>query len=378
MSSDKLVKQSGRKAVKYRGPECLNCGNPLELTDLYCSYCGQLNTTKQLSLKDFFGEFIGSVFTYDSRLRYTIKDLLFKPGRITANYVHGQRLKYANPFRFFLSVSIIFFLIQGLISNITGTSMVKVNGSNDEAVIDSIINTSPNLVPLNNSKDKDSIIYLEEGMVINNDTIPYTDEKHDKDYEYISENDLDTIQWVDRTLTRFALYRDFYEAHEIKSATQALDSLKHRQNRLNTWLYEKNEAVDRVKENPTGFFSYLLDKIPFFLFFFIPFFAFFFWLVYSKKKYTYIEHMVFIFHIFSFIFLALLILIIPDLFFDEAVFSGILFGLIGPFYFYKALRNFYKQGRLVTILKFVFLNVVFFIGATIAAALFFTISAAVY
>ncbi|MGK0175888.1 MAG: hypothetical protein ACI9AT_002275, partial [Ulvibacter sp.] len=95
MSSDKLVKQSGRKAAKYRGAECLNCGHPLDLSDLYCAYCGQLNTTKQLSLKDFFGEFIGSVFTYDSRLRYTIKDLLFKPGRITYNYVKGQRLKYA-------------------------------------------------------------------------------------------------------------------------------------------------------------------------------------------------------------------------------------------------------------------------------------------
>ena len=378
MSSDKLVKQSGRKAAKYRGAECLNCGHPLDLSDLYCAYCGQLNTTKQLSLKDFFGEFIGSVFTYDSRLRYTIKDLLFKPGRITYNYVKGQRLKYANPFRFFLSVSIIFFLIQGLISNITGTSMVQVNGSNDRAAIDSIINTRPDPVVFNSGENKDSIVYLKEGMVVNNDTIPFTDEKDNKDYEYISESDLDTIQWVDRTLTRFALYRDFYEAHEIKNATQALDSLKHRQNRLNTWLYEKNEAVDRARDDPSGFFNYLLDKIPFFLFFFIPFFAFFFWLVYSKKKYTYIEHMVFIFHIFSFLFLALLVTIIPDYFLGGEVLSGILFALIGPFYFYKALRNFYKQGHLVTILKFVFLNVVFFIGATIAAALFFTITAAVY
>jgi hypothetical protein len=136
--------------------------------------------------------------------------------------------------------------------------------------------------------------------------------------------------------------------------------------------------VDRVVNNPYGFADYLLAKIPFFLFFFTPFFAFFFWLIYSKKDYTYIEHMVFIFHIFSFIFLAALIFLIPDSIMDDAVFSGILFGLIGPFYFYKALRNFYKQGRLITILKFVFLNVVFFISATSAALLFFAISAAIY
>jgi len=378
MSTNKLVKQSGRKAVKYRGAKCLNCGNPLELTDLYCSYCGQLNTTKQLSLKDFFGEFIGSVLTYDSRLRYTIKDLLFKPGRITANYVKGQRLKYANPFRFFLSVSIIYFVVQGLVSSITGTSQFKVNGSKDKMLIDSIMNAKPNPLVLNKLQNKEGVVFLKDGMIVNNDTIPFTEEKKEEEFKYISEKDLDTLPWFERTVKRFSLYYGFYKKHEIKDAQQALDSLKHPNNRFNRWVYEKNNSIERVMDNPYGFANYLMGKIPFFLFFFTPLFAFFFWLLYSKKEYTYIEHMVFIFHIFSFIFLALLILIIPDSFLDDPIFSGILFGLIGPFYFYKALRNFYKQGRLITILKFVFLNVVFFISATIAALLFFTVTAAIY
>ena len=214
--------------------------------------------------------------------------------------------------------------------------------------------------------------------MFDNDTIPLNLNKDPKGYEYISEEDLDTIAWTERTLTRIMLYRNFYEAHEIKNTKLALDSLKHRDNRLNRWIYEKNDAVERVIDNPYGFLDYMMGKVPFFLFFFTPIFAFFFWLIYSKKDYTYIEHMVFIFHIFSFIFLALLILIIPDSLIDDAIFSSILFGLIGPFYFYKALRNFYKQGRLVTILKFVFLNIVFAFSATTAALLFFAISAAIY
>ena len=51
----------------------------VEISDRYCSYCGQLNSTKKLSLQDYFGEFIISIVNYDSRFRYTIKDLLFKP-----------------------------------------------------------------------------------------------------------------------------------------------------------------------------------------------------------------------------------------------------------------------------------------------------------
>ena len=76
--------------------------------------------------------------------------------------------------------------------------------------------------------------------------------------------------------------------------------------------------------------------------------------------------------------MGLLITLLPDLLLGNDVFQAILFGLIGPFYFYKALRNFYKDNRLITIVKFVFLNIVFWIGASITAAIFFIITAATY
>jgi len=90
------------------------------------------------------------------------------------------------------------------------------------------------------------------------------------------------------------------------------------------------------------------------------------------------EHMVFIFHIFSFIFLTLLIAIIPDLLIGSKFFVGCFFLFIGPFYFYKALRNFYHQSRMLTLLKFVFLSSVFLVGLTFAAIIFVAASAAIY
>jgi len=381
VSSDKLVKDTGRKAVRYRGAECLNCGHPLDLSDVYCSYCGQLNTTKKLAIKDFFKEFIGSVLTYDSRLRYTIKDLLFKPGTISKNYAKGQRFKYANPFRFFLSVSIMYFIVQGVISFFSGgkNSMISFDNSPDLLVIDSVSKANNNFVGFTKNEIGNDLVFNDKEFVIDRDTISFNiDKKTASDIEYISEKDLDTLQWVQSAFKRAVLYRDFYTVHKIKNSTIALDSLKHNNTKLNRWIYEKNDAIDRIINDKYGFLNYLLGKVPFFLFFFAPFFAFFFWLIYSKKKYTYMEHMVFIFHIFSFLFLALLICTIPDTLLDGPVFSGIIFGIIGPFYFYKALRNFYMQGRLITILKFVFLNFVFFVSATFAALVFFAITAATY
>ncbi len=382
MGSKKLIKKSKKTLTEYRGPECLNCGCPLDLTDKFCSNCSQRNTTKQLSINDFFQEFLSSIFTYDSRLRFTIKDLLFKPGTITKNYVRGQRLKYANPFRFFLSVSIIYFIIQGLFSSNginNENSAVKINGEsiNVTTNIDSLLNKIPergkiNIDTASIKKELDSLSTTNKLDEFN------TEKKSDTIPSYLTEAELDTIQWSNRIVERFFVYQKYYKNTKIKDPETALDDLKHPKTKLNKWIYSKNDAIERVSENPLGFGNYLMSKIPFFLFFFAPFFAFFFWIMYSMKKYNYMEHLILIFHIFSFVFLLALICFIPDLIIGDTVFAAIAFTFIGPFYFYKALRNFYKQNRLITIIKFILLNIAFFVGSMITALIFFSISAAIY
>lgn len=377
MSSSLPEKQTGRKAVKYRGVECLNCGHPLDLSDIYCSYCGQLNSEKKLSLSDFLKEFLFSFINYDSRLWHTYKDLLFKPGTITKKYVSGKRLRYANPFRFFLSASIVYFLIQGLISSFSGgkNNFINFNDNDTPIVIDndSIIKIANQKIP----KNKD-LKFSKDTIFMGTDTISFPTIKKDLKQLYVSEAKLDSLYFVDRFFKRIELYREFYTEKKIKDPVVALDSLKHNNTAFNRWVYSKNEAYDRAKANPFGFANYLLGKVPFFLFFFAPIFALFFWLFYSRKKYTYMEHLVFIFHIFGFVFLGLLIAIIPDLLIGDEIITGFFMVLVGPFYFYKALRNFYEQNRFITIIKFILLNIVFCISALAVALLFFAITAATY
>ncbi len=359
----------GRKALQYRGTKCLNCEHPLDKSDVYCPYCSQLNSNKQLSAKDFFDQFLSSIVVYDSRLRNTLKDLLFKPGVITRNYARGQMLKYANPFRFFLSVSIIYFLINGLldvlnpgIDNDSDTNKMNFNSKlADRSFIDSL---------------SQNIATTTSGAISLADSIKKL--QTPKDIKYISDEELDAMPFAKSYTERFSLYNDFYEKYKIKNATVALDSLHHRNTSFNRWVYSKNSTVDKIRENPSAFMSFIISKIPFFLFFFTPFFAIFFWLIYSRKKYTYMEHMIFIFHIFSFIFLTMLLFLIPDLIIGSQFLMGCLFIFIGPIYFYKALRNFYGQSRPITLIKFVFLNTVFVIGLTFAATIFVAASAAIY
>jgi len=366
--------------MKYRGADCLNCGHPLDLTDRYCAYCGQMNTTKRLMLKDFFSEFFQSIFTYDSRFRFTLKDLLIKPGTITKNYVEGKRFTYANPFRFFLSLSIFYFILVAIISFFMNDGSVGDFDNanfrvNDNGLGFEIIDDSSQI-----QTAVDSLKKIEEFKTVPFDSIAEIIRKKKKEsdstYTYISETSLDTLSNFNKLSRKFTLFRQFKEKTTINNARRGLDSLKYEHTKTNMWIYDRSDLMERILENPGKFINYMASKTPFFLFFFSPIFALFFWLIYSKRKFNYMEHLVFIFHIFAWVFLVLLIALPFDLFLppDNAI-AFILLLLIGPFYFYKALRNFYKQNRIYTLIKFVFLNFVFWISTSFFATLFFLIAA---
>ena len=126
--------------LKFRGTECLNCGHLLDISDKYCPNCSQINSTKKPSLRDFVSEFFGSIISYDSKLLKTLAALLLHPGKITKDYLKGQRVSYTNPFRFLLSLAIIYFLMFGYSHDFT--SMDDVESISDINKLD------PNLVTL--------------------------------------------------------------------------------------------------------------------------------------------------------------------------------------------------------------------------------------
>ncbi len=361
MSKKKPVKYKSRKAEMYRSPTCLNCRASLRLTDKYCPQCSQLNSTKQLSLKDFFNEFFSSIVVYDSRLRYTLKDLLFKPGTITRNYVQGQRLKYANPFRFYLSISIIYFLAQSVVQGISikfKEPSVSTNNSNEHIVLN-----------INKKKNVDTTFYQKEST---------KDVKKDTTFKYISQAELDTVTGVSYYIEQLKTYREFYRKTRIKDPAQGIDSLKLKYSKTSEWLYNRGKVIVGISENPYSFVYFLFNKTPFFLFFFAPIFALFFWLFYVFKKKTYMEHLVFVFHVFSFMFLALFISLLIELIINNNILSILTLSVIGPFYFYKALRNFYQEKRWITFFKFIFLSIIFLLGISFAGTFFIIFSAAIY
>ena len=112
------MKSITRFTRNIRGNKCLNCENDISEDNNFCPNCGQVNDLQKVSLKQYLSAYFDDFFSFDSRLLKTIVQLIFKPGYVTKNYVEGRRMRYMNPFKLYLQITILFFLVVGIFSTI--------------------------------------------------------------------------------------------------------------------------------------------------------------------------------------------------------------------------------------------------------------------
>lgn len=104
---------------------CGNCG--AALSGPFCSHCGQRAKSPIVSFREFTGDALDGLLSVDSRIWRTIIPLLFKPGVLTRDYLAGRRERYLPPFRTYLIMSLLFFMV----ASIFGTDW-EVNVVDDE------------------------------------------------------------------------------------------------------------------------------------------------------------------------------------------------------------------------------------------------------
>ncbi|MDT0641674.1 DUF3667 domain-containing protein [Zunongwangia sp. F363] len=352
-----------RSLLKYRGTRCLNCDHQLSISDRFCPRCGQMNSTKKLSFDDFFSEFFSGIFAYDSRFQRTLKALLFQPGKISKDYIQGRRMRYANPFRFYLSASIIFFLIMSFSSSWDevefGPNQAEFREELSRIPKDSLNQINQNLKMVPGLRQEElRVDSLVQSAAQENS---YTD-------VYIPEEDLDTMGFWNRNAEKLKIFSEFHKETEIVNAGRAIDSLHYTPGTYNEWLYKKAVNFNRIYENPSIFVNYFISKLPFIIFFYLPVFALFIWLIYIRRPFNYMEHLIFAFHVQTTFFVLFSLALIFDYFISGDWGTTIAITVFVA-YLYKALRKFYNQGRVKTVLKFIILSVIFFILALAAAVI---------
>ena len=93
---------------------CLNC--KAVLTGRWCSTCGQSEEARHRSIGHFVAE-LAEVLTHaDSRLWHTFGGLVWKPGRLTRDYLEGRRISQLPPIRLLLISLFLLFTVASVLA----------------------------------------------------------------------------------------------------------------------------------------------------------------------------------------------------------------------------------------------------------------------
>ena len=94
--------------------DCANCATPL--SGRFCSNCGQPAHLHR-SIGHLVEEFAHGILHLDTKVWRMLPRLVFQPGKLTRDYIHGKRTQYIAPLAMFLFTVFLMFLVFGSIAN---------------------------------------------------------------------------------------------------------------------------------------------------------------------------------------------------------------------------------------------------------------------
>ena len=173
-------------------------------------------------------------------------------------------------------------------------------------------------------------------------------------------------------IDKFANYAKKYPDAKIDVA---LDSLGYEKNFTNRFLFTKARSlytISKSEESRDQFLSQVLSYGSIALFIFLPFFTLFLKFFYIRRKYTYVDHLIFVFHVQTVFFMLFTIFLLLKLCtLKPEIWVFIVLFLL---YLIIAMKKFYQQGYFKTFMKFLLLNISYMIVSGIGVSFLFVIS----
>ncbi len=342
-------------------PVCLNCGT--RLRGQYCGICGQRSRSRLISIWQLLREAFGDLFELDSRLWRTVLPLLTRPGKLTRDYLEGRRARYMPPFRTYLVLSVIFFLVaffdpqsfkqiidpdpEPTAEEIAQKKEAAEAAAADDALI--LDKTKKKLEALEAEGKIPPEVVEEFAAGKSGFSINFGESEDDDDSQFFGDcenatvsGDEDVPEWIKKRFTD----------ERVKQ------------------ICERNK-----KRGSENFFDAIADNIPVALIVLLPLMALVLKLLYPLSRRYFVEHLLFFVHFHAFFFLMLVLQILlagvaglldsEDGAIDNiSILIIVIASFYIPVYLYKAMRHVYGQGHLVTLFKYVILLVAYLAGAT--------------
>jgi hypothetical protein len=381
--------------IRRKTSRCLNCGLDLDPDANYCQRCGQENTDNNVSFGTLANDFVTNYFSWDGRFGRSVVPFLFIPGKLTREFIIGRRKTFMHPVRLYLIVSLVFFTViafyvQGQVEqdfqairfndNGAGSGQLMYNveedngqqkrrlvfvDENNDTVVSEDISLPPEVSHKLDSLDKE----LATGLVMkaNGATQEDSAKATNRGMSLMIGNEQSDMEY--EQLLKMARDLNYSE-------TQILDSVNAEPG--TTAYFVGKQLIRLSRADGQSVTGYIIKNLPIMMFLLMPLFALMLKLLYVRRESLYIHHLVHAIHIHSFLYLALLLIVV-------AIWTNFLTGLFIPLlsaaflvYVFISFRRVYAQDWFKTIVKmgilgfayFFVLSVAFFFEALISLALY--------
>jgi len=338
---------------------CLDCGAPL--AGKFCGECGQRAQLRSVSLATLAHDVIHDLGHVDSRVWRTLRALLLRPGYLTNEFLAGRRTRYLPPFRLYLVLSIIFFVLlscnppeEAIVlegADVTGEPSGVVTGKDGEALSQAMDELSREMTSQSASAPAGDEAAADAATKAAAKTVAAIGKAAaDADSSVIPDADCGLFKWSAAGHTWFE---------------PGLDR-----------VCEKLKTVSKRE-----FGRALFRNVPKMMFFFLPLLAFVNLLLYAFRRRKYVEHLLFYthFHAFAFLVLILQMLLLFVLGITNhlaGVSSLVKFATIVYLFvaLFMGMRQVYRQSRLLTAFKYVVVLITYGISLllTFVGTIFYT------
>ena len=249
----------------YQPPARLTCKNcATELAgENYCPVCGQKGDTHVLTFRELLEELADGLFNTDSRLWRSLIPLALMPGRLTIEYLRGRRMYYLPPFRLYLILSVLFFLIPSNNGNLGGNLGANLGDESGES----------NILTLNDVIQESDI--GTEGTEI----ARQIREEFARELAAVQEEDLEANVDIDGNMC------------VLEGMPSSLLTIVIR------------DTCMKFQDDPERLWREVIDMVPLMMILGIPLVALFMFAAYAFSGRYYVEHIIFLFHTHAFFFL---------------------------------------------------------------------------
>jgi len=332
---------------------CQNCA--ALLTGPFCGQCGQHDIDYHRSFNHLINDLLENVFNLEGKFFVTVAWLLARPGRITVEFLSGRRMSQLNPLRFYIFVSVMFFLGLSLLNHGHLIDFPRQQVNQLQLEIEA---------------------QAKQGQSLGRDLTP--DEKTE-----LSRRIREAVAKNGNNFDRAAIIEAIRQARTTPATTPGATPAAaptatgepgkapppanlpfkprvriDRSSQLGQSLARKLSSGELTV---TDIWDALEHRVPTLLFLGVPLFALFLKLLYLRSGRFYVEHLILSLHLHTWLFLVFMVgngylklAALGPSWLDDL--CGWAIGLWMPWYVFRSFRVVYAQGRAKTLLKIVLLG----------------------